>query len=468
MLKKIVGAKFAEFESSCRKNDDNPYIFLRRARLIPISKFGDELSLASVFLSALRLVKEFRENFLKEIGMSSGGRIYVYTEVSFPKSSSEHRIDGLILIVKGDEIRDAALLEMKKGSNILEQAQVEAYINIATEWGIDKLITVSNEFVLNAKQTPLKFKIPKAFNLYHFSWTDILTIAQILLFKNKDGNRIADSDQIEILNEVVAYFDSDGSGVCGFNRMKDGWKALGEAIAKESVLEDNDIEEAISSWHQEEKDMALMLSRKLGALVRLENSKGGRTFADTVSESIKKFKEVKQFSSTLSIKDAASDISIVAYADQKKVKMFVSLLAPQDKKTKGQISWLKKDQIEKCKEKIPKEESTILKKALFEELFRNLVIAVCVKHSRAATNIPWQSLEDKIDELKDKDITQFDIAWSRDFGRDFYAPQKFIEEIEKMLLHFYAAIAQNIKSYKPPAPQIKIAEEDIGVENTTE
>jgi len=170
----------------------------------------------------------------------------------------------------------------------------------------------------------------------------------------------------------------------------------------------------------------------------------------------------------LSIKDAASDISIVAYADQKKVKMFVSLLAPQDKKTKGQISWLKKDQIEKCKEKIPKEESTILKKALFEELFRNLVIAVCVKHSRAATNIPWQSLEDKIDELKDKDITQFDIAWSRDFGRDFYAPQKFIEEIEKMLLHFYAAIAQNIKSYKPPAPQIKIAEEDIGVENTTE
>ena len=37
------------------------HLLVREARLIPTTKVGDELSLASIFLSTLKLVKEFRE-----------------------------------------------------------------------------------------------------------------------------------------------------------------------------------------------------------------------------------------------------------------------------------------------------------------------------------------------------------------------------------------------------------------------
>ena len=86
---------------------------MRKARLIPVSKFGDEASLTSVFLSALRLVKEFRENFLSEINMPYSGKIYTYTEVAFPNQPQpeEKRIDGMIILVRGNKIIDAALLE---------------------------------------------------------------------------------------------------------------------------------------------------------------------------------------------------------------------------------------------------------------------------------------------------------------------------------------------------------------------
>ena len=43
----------------------------------------------------------------------------------------------------------------------------------------------SNEFVSDSKESPVqKIKTPKKFQLYHFSWTYLLTVAHILLFDN--------------------------------------------------------------------------------------------------------------------------------------------------------------------------------------------------------------------------------------------------------------------------------------------
>ena len=124
-IKKIIGANFDDFKNFCKKDDDKPYLMLRKARLIPISKFGLETSLTSVFLSSIRLVKEFRENFLSEINMSYGGNVYVYTEITFPHQNEEKRIDGMIITVRGNKIYDAALLEMKNGNNALCKDQIE-------------------------------------------------------------------------------------------------------------------------------------------------------------------------------------------------------------------------------------------------------------------------------------------------------------------------------------------------------
>ena len=102
-LNKIIGLKKSEFDTMV-KLPESP-IQLRPARLIPALKTGDEMALTSIFLSTLKLVKEFRDSIFKEIKLSRNGRLHFYTEVCFPKIDKS-RIDGLILVTKKDIITE--------------------------------------------------------------------------------------------------------------------------------------------------------------------------------------------------------------------------------------------------------------------------------------------------------------------------------------------------------------------------
>lgn len=259
---KIVGITKSEFDEFVKKGD----LRLREARLIPTYKPGDEMALTSVILTAIRLIKEFRKKILSDSNMMGSGKVYVYTEVEFSKPETS-RADGLLIIVKGNTIRDAALLEMKNGNDILNKEQIERYQNISKEYSIPRLVTVSNQFVSEPTQCPVDIKVIKDVELIHFSWSYLLTIAHVLLFKN-DMN-IEDEDQIEIMREVVKYLEDKKSGVFGFHQMKPGWSDVIEKINTGASLrtDERDVCDAVISWQQEEKDMALILSRYLGVLV---------------------------------------------------------------------------------------------------------------------------------------------------------------------------------------------------------
>jgi hypothetical protein len=264
----LVGISKSEFDDFI----SNKTIQLRPARLIPMLKPGDEMALASVILSSIRVIKEFRNMILSDLKMMKGGQIFVYTEIIFPLFD-DSRIDGLAIIVKGGIIKDAAIFEMKNETKELDFKQILKYIEIARKYEIPRLVTVSNQFVSEPTQFPLQIKSSKNVSLFHFSWSYILTLANILLFKN-DIN-IEDKDQIEIMKEVVSYLEDYRSGVCGFNQMKPGWKGIVEKINSGTriKLNDPDLNETVSSWQQEEKDMALILSNKLGSFVNSTNSK---------------------------------------------------------------------------------------------------------------------------------------------------------------------------------------------------
>ena len=109
---KLIGLKKSDFNDLIKAKE----ITLRKPRLIPVYKLGDEMALTSVLLASLRLVKEFKESILSEAKMQKGGTLYVYSEVEF-KEFPDSRIDGLILIVKAGTIRDAAIIEVKNGKN---------------------------------------------------------------------------------------------------------------------------------------------------------------------------------------------------------------------------------------------------------------------------------------------------------------------------------------------------------------
>ena len=100
-----------------------------------------------------------------------------------------------------------------------------------------------------------------------------MTISNILLTDNQ--NNISDIDQVEIMKEILDYFESNNSGIIGLTQMKPGWVELTQKAnaGTKLKLSDSFVEETVSSWLEEERDMALILSRELGLLVRSGQTK---------------------------------------------------------------------------------------------------------------------------------------------------------------------------------------------------
>lgn len=436
---KLIGLSKEDFDNFITNNQ----IQLREARLIPLYKIGDEMALTSVFLSTLRLVKEFRETIYKEIKISRAGKSYFFTEVAFPEIDKKSRIDGLIITISAGKIKDAAFFEMKNKNGTIEPAQIERYQSLARSIGVNKLITVSNQFVPDSSISPVEYKKLKNINSYHFSWTYVLTIAHLLLIPNDDN--IQDDDQIEIMKEVVNLFECKESGVTGFNQMNKTWKDVVEKTVSNATLKesDQDVNDAVLNWLQEEKDMALMLSRELGVLVTTASSKK-KDNTSLLKTSIKNLTKNQILTSILHVKGSASDIFIEAGFARKTISMSVTLNAPLDKGFKGRCGWIIR-QFESCSKK---------KEELFKEIKDDLWVEVGFKYTNKSEMFKYTAIEDLYDMDKSREITTFKIILSRDIGRNFSSSKKFVEIIEEMLLTYYEAIVQNLTNWERPAPKV--------------
>ena len=439
---KLIGLKKEQFDQFVQTGQ----IQVQPTRLIPTLKTGDEMALTSIFLSTLKLVKEFRDSIFKELKLSRGGKIFYYTEASF-KDISPSRIDGLIIVVTKDKITDAVFLEMKNGKNTLDKGQIETYLSLAKTLRVNKLVTVSNEFVANSSNSPLKIKVPKSIALTHFSWTYLITKGQLLLFKNETN--IQDKDQVEIMKEALFYFENPLSGIRGYNQMKAGWKELAENIhaQKPLKLSDSYIEDAVLSWHQEEKNMSLLLSRKLGTFVKpFSKSK------DSLKNDIRKLVKENYIKGGISVKNAVSDISIKVEFERRVVSMAIKIIPPLTRGNIAKTTWIAK-QLENCKKKSP---------TLFDKHSKNLWLEANIKFAQENLKIRFSEFSQFPELIKDKkDIQAFRIVLIKSFGSNFASTKKFIEIIEQMILDYYESIVQHMVNWKKPAPKIVEVKREI-------
>ena len=433
-LTKLIGLKKVDFDTFIESGQ----IILQPARLIPTHKTGDEMALTSIFLSVVKLVKEYRDSFFKEIKLSRTGRVFYYTEASFP-DINKCRIDGLIIVVTKGLISDAAFFEMKNKSNKIDKNQIEAYLDISKKLKVSKLVTVSNEFVSAPTQSPIKVKAPKSISLLHFSWTYLITKGQLLLFEN-DTN-IADQDQVQIMTEALHYFESPVSGTCGYTQMKVGWKELVENVHAQKQLKQSDeyIEEAVLSWYEEEKDMALLMSRKLGVLVKLPSKS-----TDSLKKDIKKIVAKNYISSSLSIKNAVSDIKLTADFHGRVVSMGIKITPPLDKGNKARITWIGK-QLENCKKKSAQ---------LFSKIESEIRIEVDIKFANNKIQVKLSELATLAEATTGKEIQGFHIILKRSFGANFASNKKFIVLIEQMILEYYETLVQHVSTWTRPTPTL--------------
>ncbi len=447
-LTKLIGLKKIDFDLFVQ----NGQIKLQQARLIPTLKTGDEMALTSIFLSTVKLVKEYRDGIFKNIKLSRNGKAYYYTEASFPEINRS-RIDGLVIVVVKGIISDAAFFEMKNKNNGIDEKQIEDHLFISKMLKVNKLVTVSNEFVADLTHSPIKIKPPRNISLYHFSWTYLITKGRLLLFENE--NNIRDNDQVEIMSEALHYFESKVSGITGYVQMKAGWKELAENIRTQKTLKSFDkyIEEAVLSWYEEEKDMALLMSRKLGVLV-----KSSPKNKDSIKKDIKRIVKDNYLLGELIIKDSVSDIRLKAEFERRIVSMSVKITPPLDKGNKARITWIGK-QLENCKKK---------NEVLFLKLEKEVLIEANIKYAKANIKVKLSEMDQLSERTSDKDIQGFIITLNRGFGANFASSRKFIVLIEQMVLEYYEGIVQYITTWNRPTPKLIKDEEMINLEISEE
>ncbi|MCW2714318.1 MAG: hypothetical protein JWN88_1365, partial [Frankiales bacterium] len=238
------------------------------ARLIPTSGISgaeeQERRATSALLAVLIAVKEFGRGLTQPLG-APAGTIQTFIEVPFMLGEKRLYPDGLIRVSRGQKIW-TALVEVKTGTNELEAAQLENYLDIAREHNFDALITISNEIPPAAGQHPTvldKRKLKKV-ALFHYSWSQVLAEAVM----QKEHRGVADHDQAWILSELIRYLEHPKSGALEFDDMGPSWVAVREAVGAGTLrASDKGVADVAARFDALLRFVSLRLGRTLGTEV---------------------------------------------------------------------------------------------------------------------------------------------------------------------------------------------------------
>lgn len=427
------------------------------ARLFPVlSTTSKEGRTTSIMLACMSMIEEFGVELLKTLGKRVGKRaqISAFTEIVFKneKFHPKDRPDGLIVLRNGsNEWR--ALVEAKVGNAEIGADQVEKYREIAKEQGLDCVITISNQFATKPEHHPVeevrksRSKIP----VYHWSWMYILTVSDILLKQDS----IIDADQKLLLKEFRRFLTHESAGVKGFDRMPPEWGELNKLVSAGGKIpaKSDEAQAVLDAWHQETRDLALILSRQTETAV---NEKLPRKHqADPLQRRKDEFqllREEAKLTSVLEVPDAAAPVEVVADISRRTIDIGMSLRAPEDKvSSKARLNWLLRQ----------------IKTEKTDEVFVRLIWPGRSESTQFALS---KLLEDPALCEKDKNglqITRFHLFIARRLGAKFAQQVNFIKELEDVVPFFYREIGQNLQEWRKPAPKIKegrIAARDVSVE----
>ena len=414
------------------------------ARLVPVvADSKKEERATSVIMAAFMVVPEFSHAVLSDAGapISTISKVQCLTEVSFRGDGAKNiRPDALIIVTTRGKLW-SALIETKVGAKELGAEQIESYLSLAKEHGVDAVITISNQFATLPTHHPVPVNKHKTRHtgLYHFSWLSIVSRAILLL----EGKAIEDREQVFILKEIVRYLRHDSSGVQSKLKMSSGWRASCDAIYHKATLRKNndDINAAVASWHQLEKYLSIQMTGAVnrpvtGFLRRKYVADPALRLRDDVDELI----TGNILTTELSIPNAAGRILVRADFMRKALELSIHLDAPKDtKRQSSTINWLVR-QLKNCKS-----DDAIIRAHWPRRAGTTMIAAEEINESPAAL-IPRN--------VKDNPVS-FDIVRVIDMGAKFKSVKAFVELSEAALIDFYSDICQHLSRWIPKAPQVK-------------
>ena len=417
----------------------------KSARLIPTtSQTRKEERLVSVLLGTLRVVRPLAEALLGRCGVKLGktAQVSSFVEVKLPdaEGGASDRPDGLICVSKRNT-RWTALLEAKIDSVTVDEAQVRRYAEAAKRLGVDAVITLSNQLV--PLPTHIPYTVPKRLSnkvqFFHLSWVSVLTHAALIL---RDRQSL-DVEQAFVLDEMVNYFEHPGAGVKRFDRMNPEWRSLVLGFRVEQPFKRNsdEISNTVSSWHQEERDLCLILDRRIGQPIGIRMPRKHQLDpAMRLRDASEVLVSSKELRSSFMVPNAAGDIDVTVNLLRRTVTCSMLVKAPGDRKrASASINWLVRQ--------LKKIDST------------DVLVRTYWAGRSGQTQAPLSDILEnpKCLELGTKGPlpSRFEVAMVRDLAGRFSGRRTFIDDVEAAVPEYYDRVGQHVRAWSPPPPPIE-------------
>lgn len=415
------------------------------ARLFPaLADTSKEGRTTSVFLACLANVHEFGKALLASIGQRIGTRAKIepFTEIGFGKTKEDNalRPDGLIVVTVGSRTW-RALVEAKVGNNDLHAEQIDSYIDLAQANGIDAVITLSNQFAALPEHHPAKLRPRRSskVRLFHWSWMYVLTEADLLL----SNDNVTDPVQHYLLSELSRFLLHPSAGVKGFEAMPRAWGDLAQQVSAGGAITTSSPEarDVVGAWHQEIRDLTLILSRLVGVPVRLKLSRS-HSADNTVrfNDDAATLAATKTLSASLVVPDAAAPLDVCVDFGHRTLAASVRLRAPDDRKsTKARVNWLLR-QLQNTPE---------------DDIYVRLFWPGRGPHTQHELSELKRDASVAGSDRAGLQVSSFELCMVRHLGGVFTRSKKFIEEFERAIPEFYEGAVQGLKAWQPQAPQVR-------------
>ena len=427
------------------------------AKLFPVFAASHKEGRAvSILLAVMKASPAYTRDVLKSVGERFGTRnsldAYIEVPVVNKKSEENVRPDGLLKVMQGDKVVWSCLVEGKIDDNKINPDQITSYLDSARQDEHDALISISNEFAVLPTHLPYKLPKPagrtpkKPVKVFHWSWRFLLTQAELTLQNSED---LTSQAERYILQEFAYFLENPSTGVRGFDSMSSDWPDLVAHIAgvagdkrklKKDALE---VLNAVASWHQEQRDIALQLTRKIDSKssvsVRVERAHVHDLEARVDADAQKLCNE-EILETYLDVPNTVSALHIKANVGKRWIYCGMTVRPPQDKsRASACVTWL----VNQFKNEDTKD------------------IKVLANWKRRGATDP-SLLSDLFEQkerilLDDKSIlpSTFTVYLQKDLSGEFSKRRKFIEHLELLVPDFYDRVGQRLQSWVEPPPKMK-------------
>ncbi|MEX1179975.1 MAG: hypothetical protein WEB63_04070 [Cucumibacter sp.] len=156
--------------------------------------------------------------------------VTTFAEVVFKGTNHQgDRPDALIVLNTGRSSWKA-LVEVKHGKAELLLDQVQRYVELAKDFDISAVITISNQFTALPTHSPVTLSgaLTKSVSLFHLSWSAIKTEVELL----QTDETVSDPERRLVMVELHRYLSHESAGISGFTQMNSGWKEVTKALAR--------------------------------------------------------------------------------------------------------------------------------------------------------------------------------------------------------------------------------------------